>query len=208
MSLKNTKERYGWLAIGLHWLIAVTVIGLAILGLWMTDLTYYSPYYRSAPFWHKSIGIAFGAVLILRLIWRWISPPPPPLASHARWERLTAAATYAALYLLMFTIIASGYLISTANGQGISVFGWFELPALISDLPEQADRAGAVHYWVAMAVLALAGVHTLAALKHHFIDRDATLRRMLGLRPGPATTRRGQIGNSRHQSLARQESMD
>lgn len=182
MQLKNTPRTYGLVAISLHWLVAVTVIGLAILGLWMTDLTYYSPYYRSAPFWHKSIGITLAAVLLLRLIWRRVNPRPAHLAAHKTWEIRLASLVHGLLYLLLVAIVFSGYLISTATGQGIDVFGWFTLPALITGLPAQADRAGLVHYWLAIAVLVLAGVHALGALKHHFIDRDNTLRRMLGLR--------------------------
>src|SRR5690606_11635917 len=125
MQLKNTAQRYGLVAILLHWLVAATVIGLAILGLWMTDLSYYSPYYRSAPFWHKSIGITLAAVLVLRLLWRWGNPRPAHLPNHQRWELGMAALVHGLLYLLLFVIVVSGYLISTAKGQGISVFGWF-----------------------------------------------------------------------------------
>lgn len=182
MQLRNTPDRYGGIAIVLHWLVALTVIGLAILGLWMTDLTYYSPYYRSAPFWHKSIGLALALILLLRLTWRWINPRPSHLASHKVWETRLASLVHGLLYLLLIAIVVSGYLISTATGQGIDVFGWFTLPALVSGLPAQADRAGLVHYWLAISMLVLVGIHALGALKHHFIDRDNTLRRMLGMR--------------------------
>lgn len=182
MQLKNTRTRYGLVAISMHWLVALTVIGLAILGLWMVDLSYYSPYYRIAPFWHKSIGLTLLAVMVFRLLWRCFNPRPAHLPNHKRWELNLAGMVHVLLYLLLFVIVISGYLISTATGQGISVFGWFEVPALITGLPAQADRAGAVHYWVAIGVLGLAALHALGALKHHFLDRDDTLRRMLGMR--------------------------
>jgi len=85
-----------------------------------------------------------------------------------------------ALYLLVFLIGIRGYLISTADGRALSVFGWFEIPALVTSVDNLEDRAGDVHYLLAVALMILAGVHALAALKHHFIDRDATLTRMLG----------------------------
>ena len=182
MQWKNTRTGYGLVAISLHWVVALTVIGLAILGLWMVDLSYYSPWYRSAPFWHKSIGLTLFAVMLFRLLWRWANPSPDHLPNHKRWELSLAGAVHVLLYLLLFVIVISGYLISTATGQGISVFGWFEVPALITGLASQADRAGAVHYWVAIGVLGLAALHALGALKHHFLDRDDTLRRMLGMR--------------------------
>ena len=182
MQWKNTRTGYGLVAISLHWVVALTVIGLAILGLWMVDLSYYSPWYRSAPFWHKSIGLALFAVMLFRLLWRWANPSPAHLPNHQRWELNLAGIVHVLLYLLLFVIVISGYLISTATGQGISVFGWFDVPALVSGLPSQADRAGAVHYWVAIGVLGWAALHALGALKHHFLDRDDTLRRMLGMR--------------------------
>ena len=182
MQVRNSPERYGSVAVTLHWLVALSVIGLAILGLWMVDLGYYSPYYRSAPFWHKSVGVMLAVVLLVRLLWRLANQQPAHLANHKRWETRLAGLAHALLYVMLLLIIASGYLISTAKGQPVSVFGWFELPALITGLPRQADRAGAVHYWLAIGVLGLAAIHALGGLKHHFIDRDDTLRRMLPMR--------------------------
>lgn len=149
MQLKNTINGYGLISILLHWGIALTVFALLILGLWMVELNYYSPWYKAAPFWHKSIGITLAAVLIIRLIWRLGNPVPRSPAGHRRWEIGLAHLVHGLLYLLLLAIVVSGYLISTAKGQGISVFGWFELPALISDLPQQADIAGKAHYWLA-----------------------------------------------------------
>lgn len=183
MQLKNTENRYGLVAIVLHWVVAGCVTGLAVLGLWMTDLTYYSPYYRSAPFWHKSVGVLLAVLIVLRLIWRWANPRPAHLPGHRLWEIRLATLVHGLLYLLLMVIVLSGYLISTATGQGVDVFGWFTLPALVSGLPGQADRAGLVHYWLAIGLLVLAGFHAAGALKHHFMDGDNTLRRMLGLRP-------------------------
>lgn len=182
MPMRNTAQRYGLVSVCLHWLMALGVFALIALGLWMTDLTYYSPYYTSAPFWHKSVGLFLAALLVLRLGWRLINSKPEAVPGHKRWEITLSALVHALLYLLLGIIVISGYLISTAKGQGINLFGWFEVPALVTGLPQQADRAGAVHYWVAMGVLGLVALHALGALKHHLLDRDDTLRRMLGMR--------------------------
>ena len=91
MQWRNSSDRFGLVTGSLHWLMALLVIGLTALGLWMTSLTYYSPYYTSAPFWHKSLGLVFAALLVLRLIWRAATPSPGHLASHQRWERLLAS---------------------------------------------------------------------------------------------------------------------
>ena len=180
MQLRNTSSRYGAVSVFIHWLVAVAVFGLFALGLWMVGLDYYSPWRKNAPDLHKSIGLALLAVMIIRVVWRWISPPPPPLASYSRATRIGAKLGHGFLYLSLFAVMIAGYLISTADGVGIPVFGLFEVPALISNLPDQADVAGVVHFYLAWAVVIFAVLHGLVALKHHFKDRDATLNRMLG----------------------------
>jgi len=93
---------------------------------------------------------------------------------------IIAITAHILLYILLFSILISGYLISTADGKGISLFGLTEIPALFSDGAAQADLAGNIHLWLAWSVVILSLLHGLAALKHHFIDKDATLKRMLG----------------------------
>ena len=73
----------------------------------------------------------------------------------------------------------SGYLISTADGRPISFFGWFEVPALITGINNQEDIAGDVHFYMAWTLVILASLHGLAAIKHHLIDKDSTLTRMI-----------------------------
>ena len=180
MQLRNSSTRYGLVAIVLHWGMALVILGMFALGLWMVGLDYYSPWRKSAPDLHKSIGLVLLAVLVLRVLWRLISPPPPSLPDHGPLTRLAAKSGHLALYLGLFAVMLAGYLISTADGVGIPVFGLFDVPALVSNLPGQADTAGTVHLYLAWGVVLFAGLHALAALKHHFIDRDATLNRMLG----------------------------
>jgi len=179
MHINNHAAGYGWISILLHWLMAIAIIGLAIVGLWMVDLGYYSPWYQVAPFWHKSIGLLLLPLLLFRLYWRWRQPTPTSPSGHTIWERRLASTTHALLYSLLLLILLSGYLISTAEGEGISLFGWFEVPALIHGLDQQADLAGQLHYWAAICLLALVALHALGALKHHILDRDTTLVRML-----------------------------
>ena len=180
MQLRNSSSRYGWVSIFMHWGVALAVFGLFALGLWMVGLDYYSTWRKDAPDLHKSIGLTLFAVMLLRVVWRFVSPPPPTLSSYSRLTRLGAKVGHSFLYLSLFAVMIAGYLISTADGAGIAVFGMFEVPALVSGLPDQADVAGVVHLYLAWALVVFAGLHALAALKHHFIDRDATLARMLG----------------------------
>ncbi|MCV9877732.1 cytochrome b [Brenneria izbisi] len=180
MLWRNTSSRYGHVSILLHWISALTIYGMFALGLWMVTLGYYNDWYHLAPEIHKSIGILLFALIIFRIVWRFISPPPAPLSSYSTLTRIGATLAHIALYVVLLGILISGYLISTAEGQPISVFGWFSVPATLSGLTDQADIAGTVHLYLAWAVVVLSVLHGLAALKHHFIDGDTTLKRMLG----------------------------
>jgi len=180
MQLRNSSSRYGWVSIFLHWGVALAVFGLFAMGLWMVGLDYYDTWRKDAPDLHKSIGLTLMAVMLLRVVWRFISPPPPTLSSYSRMTRLGAKLGHGFLYVSLFAVMIAGYLISTADGVGIPVFGLFEIPALVSGLPDQADNAGAIHFYLAWVLVIFSGLHALAALKHHFIDRDVTLTRMFG----------------------------
>jgi len=178
--LLNTGNAYGAVPIAIHWLSVAVILGMFCLGFWMVDLDYYSSWYRRAPDIHKSVGILFAGVFVMRLILRLASPTPTPVAGTRSWEATVSRAVHRFFYALIACHLCAGYLISTADGRSISVFGWFEVPATITSIPEQEDIAGEIHWYLALGILTIAGLHALAALKHHFIDRDATLSRMLG----------------------------
>lgn len=182
VGLRNTAQAYGVLAIALHWLVALVVIGLFILGLWMTGLTYYDEWYRRAPDIHKSIGILLFFVMLARVVWRASNVQPDDEPGIGRLQRRLAHGAHRFLYVLLFALMISGYFISTADGKPIHVFGLFAVPATVSDIPNQEDIAGAVHWYLALTLIAIVGLHAAAALKHHFIDRDRTLKKMLGIR--------------------------
>lgn len=174
---RNTRSGWGIISIVLHWLSALTIVGLFALGWWMTDLGYFDAWYNLAPWWHRSIGLLLLFATLLRLTWRFMNPAP---AAHgSRFERLAAHLGHSLLYLLLLVVMVSGYLISTAKGAGISVFGWFEVPASISSLPNQESLAGEIHWYASLVLMLMAAGHILAALKHHLMDRNDTLTRML-----------------------------
>jgi len=177
--LRNSKQRWGLAAVSLHWGMAIVIIGLFGLGLWMTSLSYYDPWYKQGPNLHKSIGVLLFTGLLVRLAWRAIDRTPAPIATHKAWEQKAAHTAHWILYAGLFAVMISGYLISTADGRAISVFGLFEIPATITSIEKQEDIAGLVHLWLAVALISTAAGHALAALKHHYIDKDSTLKRML-----------------------------
>ncbi|MBL4775523.1 MAG: cytochrome b [Mariprofundus sp.] len=177
--LKNTLSSYGWITIALHWLMAMMIFGLFGLGLWMVELGYYDSWYHDAPYIHKAVGMLLLMLLLFRFVWR-LSNTRPDLMG-ARWEQLIALTVHRSHYLLLFGVTMTGYLIPTAESVGIDVFGLFIVPASFSFTKEQADLIGLLHLYIAWAVIGLAGAHAAAAMKHHVIDKDITLLRMLGV---------------------------
>lgn len=175
---RNNSQGYGLVAILFHWLSALTIISLFALGFWMVELNYYSEWYRTGPYIHKSVGLILLALTIMRVIWRLMNPEPNSLSNNVL-ENKAAKYTHKALYISLFIILISGYLISTADGRGIEVFDWVIVPSLGELFNEQEDIAGLLHQYTAYFIIVLALIHGLAALKHHFINRDNTLTRML-----------------------------
>lgn len=179
MKLFNSDNRFGLMMRGQHWLWALAIIGLFGSGWYMVDLTYYDSLYNTLPDIHKAVGVLLIPLFVLRIVWRFIDRRPAPIETQQAWEHLAATAAHWMMYLLIVVILVTGYLIPTAAGQGISIFGLFESPAIITDLPRQQDIAGWIHEYGAYALIALVALHGLAALKHHFLDKDDTLSRML-----------------------------
>jgi cytochrome b561 len=178
MQWRNDLHRYGMVAVALHWVTALLVFGLFALGLYMTNLTYYDPLYRVMPAIHKSAGIVLLTIVLLRLAWRRANPPTP-VAQHSPLERRAARVVHAMTYLLLLALAFSGYLIATADGKALVAFGVPLLPSMFS-ADHLEDAAGAVHLALAVILMSLVAIHASAALKHHFVDRDRTLLRMLG----------------------------
>lgn len=179
MALKNTLEHYGLINKSLHWLVAVTVFLLFGSGLWMVDLGYYDAWYQRAPHYHKSVGLLLCATMIFRVFWRYYNPPPRKLPSHSSIEQRIGRYVHTLLYCGLFCLFLSGYLISTADNKGIDIFTWLTVPSLGSFVENQEDISGEIHEWLAFILIGVASLHALAALKHHIIDRDNTLKRML-----------------------------
>ena len=183
--LKNSSHQYGAIAIVLHWLMAVAIVFLFALGLYMVELTYYDAWYKGSLDLHKSIGISVFLLLLTRVAWRFFNVVPAPISStHPSAKVMNSIAHYVHLflYLLMFLIVLTGFLISTADGRAIEVFGVFSIPALPFSFEQQEDVAGEIHFWLAWSLMTLMVVHALGALKHHFIDKDRTLLRMVNIK--------------------------
>ncbi|MBC8212459.1 MAG: cytochrome b [Gammaproteobacteria bacterium] len=178
MELNNNLRHYGLISILLHWGMAVVIIGLYFLGLYMVDLTYYDELYQIAPDIHRSLGLIMLGFLLFRWYWRLRSVRPA--ISGKFWEKSAAVWAHRMFYILILVALISGYLISTADGQPVSIFGWIDIPATFYGYENQEDIAGDVHEILTHLLMLLVAIHTSAALKHHFIERDSTLLSMLG----------------------------
>ena len=145
----------------------------------MTELDYYHPLQMSALEWHRVLGMAALALGFARVGWRAAARReyPPPLPELRSWEIGASRAAHWILLALLLIVPATGYMISTSSGAGVSVFGWFEIPALFA-MKESRDLFEAAHWWSAYGMTALAALHMGAALKHHFADKNDSLRRM------------------------------
>jgi cytochrome b561 len=176
MHIRDTTAGYGLPTRIVHWLMAVAIVAMYLLGLWMVDLTYYSPYYRTAPDIHRSVGMLLLFMLVLRFAWRLVNDKPSD-TELSPLERRIARLVHWGFYPLLLALMVSGYLISTADGRPIEVFNWFSVPALVHDKGVE-KTAGEVHEYLADLTMIIIALHAAASLKHHFLDRSRVLARM------------------------------
>ncbi|MDX2073471.1 MAG: cytochrome b [Alphaproteobacteria bacterium] len=178
MALKNTSDSFGWLAKLFHWLIAACIITLWIVGSLMGDMEN-SPTKFQIYFLHKSTGIMVLALAVLAFTWRAANKKPglPPHVGKA--QKAAASAVKYGLYLCMILMPMSGWVMSSAAGYPVSVYGLFTLPDLVAPDKALAESMKERHEATGNILLVLFCLHAGAALLHHFYHKDGVLRRML-----------------------------
>lgn len=180
-----TTPRYTATAIGLHWLIALMLLITFSVGLYMSGLPF-SPNKLKIYSWHKWSGVTIFMLVAIRLVWRLVHTPPPLPAHMPSWQKIAADVSHCALYALMFAIPVSGWLMSSAKGFQTVYLGILPLPDLLEKNKETGDLLLSVHVWLNYTLAALVVLHVAAAFKHHFVDRDDVLGRMLPGRRSPS----------------------
>jgi cytochrome b561 len=175
-------QRYTRTAIWLHWLIAALIVASFSFGVTMVNIPGLTPTKLKYFSWHKWLGVTIFALACLRLLWRLGHPAPPYPDSMPRWQQKAAAALHFLLYILIIAIPLSGYFYSLAAGVPVVYLGIVPLPVFIGPDPELKLILKQVHYALNMSLLAAVVLHVAAALKHHFIDHDNVLSRMLPYR--------------------------
>ncbi|MFZ0498317.1 MAG: YceI family protein [Steroidobacteraceae bacterium] len=178
MTLRNTSARWGAVSQLLHWLIVALIAIQATLGL-TGRLLPLGVEKLAVLARHKSIGITILGLAALRLLWRWLNPTPPLPSNLAPHERFLARCTHAALYVLLFAMPLTGWIMSSARGFPVSWFNLYQLPDLVPKSTALYDAMVTTHAALAIALTVTVGLHIAGALKHHFVLKDDTLRRML-----------------------------
>ena len=184
MQIRNTGDRWGLLAQTLHWTMAVVIIAAALCVYYIThqDFTNFKEQstliFRAVMPWHKALGFFALALVVVRLAWRARDPRPMLPTTMTRWETVASTATHHALYGLIVACILLGWGQVSSNGSVANVFDWFVLPPLAPKDKRLHEIFEFWHFWTSWALFWLAAFHALAALKHHFVDRDSVLKSM------------------------------
>jgi cytochrome b561 len=177
----ESSNRYTGVAIGLHWLMALMILGSLGMGWYMSDLPF-SPQRLKYYNWHKWAGVTLLAVAVLRLLWR-LTHRPPALSERIRramppWQHQVAEWTHRLMYLLFFAVPLLGWAYSSAAGFPIVWFGVLPLPDFVPKDKALSEAIKPFHAIAAYTLLTLVVLHVAAALKHHFVDRDGLLARI------------------------------
>ena len=182
MHLANSERRYGAVAIALHWLMAMLIVLLIALGIYMVRLPD-AGFDQSKIYLiiiHKEIGLLVLALVSLRLAWRQLNPLPALERTVPEWQQVTAVFVHLCLYALMVAQPILGWLMSSAAGISVDFFRLFTLPDLVRPQANLFAQLRQIHDWLGFVMAGLICLHAGAALRHHFVQRDETLRKMIG----------------------------
>lgn len=176
--MSDEVQKYNTVSRVFHWSVALLILGLLIVGFWMGGLE--PPFKFKIYGWHKALGISVLALVVLRVVWKHASKSPKSLSTHKTWEKILSKTIHIVLYGAMIGMPLSGWVMSSAGGHPISFFGLFEVPPIVGKDKELSGLAAEIHEILAFIVIGCVGLHIVGALKHHVIDKDATLKRMGG----------------------------
>jgi cytochrome b561 len=178
MNLRNTTRSWGTLSKALHWIIVLLIVNQWVVAARADALPLGGAKLQAIAL-HKSLGMTILALAIVRLVWRWLNPVPSLDGLAKGWERTLANLSHFLLYALIFAMPLTGWLMSSARNFPVSWFGVFQFPDLIGPDKGLYELLRDLHglAFAALAVVAL--MHIAGALKHHFIDKNEVLRRML-----------------------------
>jgi cytochrome b561 len=183
MAFRSTAKEWGSVARAFHWGMLLLFIAIVLVGYYMADLPLGLAKLKIYAL-HTSVGLTLLGLAVLRLAWR-LGERRPTLPPMPAWQAKAAAATHGLLYVLMFAMPLSGWIYNSASHFPLQWFRIVNLPALVGESKPLAALAKEAHEVGALVLIAVVLLHAAAALKHHFVDKDATLRLMLPSKGGP-----------------------
>lgn len=178
MALRNTTRAWGALSKSLHWIVVLMILAQWALMQRAESLPLGAAKLQAIN-WHKSLGMTILALAVVRLVWRLANPVPSLAGVTRHWERVLATASHVLLYGLLFALPLSGWLMSSARNYPVSWFGQFQWPDLVAPSQELYRQMNELHHVLFTVLASVALLHVAGALKHHFIDRNEVLKRML-----------------------------
>jgi len=198
MRFRNSSTDYGLVSKSLHWLIAVIMIALIGVGWYMVRLSDEDVWYWRLLDLHEAVGLSLFILFPLKLGWMVLSPNPEYVPTLAVWERRVAAVVRWLFMLAILVIPLSGFFYVASNGEAVSLYDLITIPDIGGLTKETRDWLSDTHYYASYGCAALILVHLLAALKHHFIDLNNSLRRITFIAVITAASR-----PSKHRSIGR-----
>ncbi len=177
MHLRNTEAGFGLVAQLLHWLIAALVLTQFVFAQLAANASFFERLVLLAR--HKSFGMTILTLAVIRLLWRLVNQRPSTLPELPRYQRVIARVSHDLMYVLIFALPLTGWLMSSALNTPVSYFGLFTWPDLVAPRQELGDLLALVHSNLFKLLAGIICVHASAALLHHFVFKDAVLRRML-----------------------------
>lgn len=181
--MADSREKLSSLTLAFHWAIGPTIIGLLALGIYMVDLP--RSEWRSTLYgWHKLAGTTVLMLAAVRILWRWRNGLPSPAGDWPEWQHKLANATHVVLLIATIFLPVSGAVFSYGAGHPVPVLGLFNIGPPAAKVVWLGDTAQFIHGWAGWIMVGIVALHVAGALKHHVVDKDGTLRRMLGARIG------------------------
>ncbi|MBS0350480.1 MAG: cytochrome b [Proteobacteria bacterium] len=181
--IKGNGYAYGWMMQLLHWILAVLIIGMLAIGLSFLFIPN-GPVKSQLIGLHKSVGMTILFLMIIRICWRAYDVQPPLPITVAPWEKIAARTVQAAFYLVLLIMPLSGWLLSSFGGHPVMVWNWFNAAVPVTKNPQISQNFFTIHAVFAWILIGLIVLHVGAALKHHFMEKNNVLRRMIpGYKP-------------------------
>lgn len=181
--MADSREQFSSTTLALHWAIGLTIIILLAVGLWMTELEK-GPFRNDIYGYHKLAGTTVLMLAAVRILWRWRNGLPLPASDYPEWQHRLSVAVHIVLLVATVGMPITGAVLSYGHGHPVPILGLYNIGPPAEKIGWLGNAGSFLHYWGGWALIGIITLHVVGALKHHYGDKDGTLRRMLGTRIG------------------------